>query len=60
MIGVEADGGMRPDAWYGEGPETASRTLKAYFGDAARLEFSSNGAHHRAEIRLGPAVVLST
>ncbi|MEO8755322.1 MAG: histidine kinase [Casimicrobiaceae bacterium] len=54
-IVVEAEGGTRPEAWRGEGPETASRTLKAYFGDAARLEFSSTGTCHRAQILLGPA-----
>jgi len=51
-IAVEIEGGTRPDAWRGEGPETASRTLKVYFGTEARLEFATGSARHRAQIIL--------
>ena len=51
-VRVEVHGGVRPDAWRGDGPETTSRTLKAFYGAGARLEFATEGAAHRADIHL--------
>src|SRR6185369_4133019 len=51
-IAQAAFGGGDADAWRGEGPETASRTLKVYFGTEARLEFATGSARHRAQIIL--------
>jgi len=51
-IVVEIEGGSRPAIWRNDGPETARRTLDAYFGASARLSFGSNGQTHRAELTL--------
>jgi len=51
-IVVEIEGGSRPAIWRNDGPETARRTLDAYFGASARLSFGSNGQKHWAELTL--------
>ena len=53
-ISVEVEGGLRPAAWEGEGPEAAGRTLLAYFGATARLDYVTEGVVHRAQIHLLP------
>lgn len=55
LIRIEVEGGAPPAAWRGQGPETVMRTLRAYFGTAAALRFSSAGIMHGAELRLAPA-----
>ena len=51
-VRVEVHGGARPENWRGDGPETTSRTLKAFYGAQARIEFATEGAAHRADLRL--------
>jgi LytS/YehU family sensor histidine kinase len=43
-------GGRCPPGWSGNGPETVKRTLSAFHGDTAGLEFASSGARHRASV----------
>lgn len=54
LIRIEVAGGALPAAWRGQGPETVVRTLRAYFGTAAALRFTSTGAVHGAELHLPP------
>jgi LytS/YehU family sensor histidine kinase len=56
---IEIEGGGRPAAWQGEGPETASRTLTAYYGTGVTLEFASDTKVHRVLIRLPPSAEIA-
>jgi len=51
-IVVSVEGGSRPDAWRGLGPETARRTLAAYFGASAELHFGTEASRHWAQVVL--------
>lgn len=58
-IVVEIEGGSRPAIWRNDGPETARRTLDAYFGASARLSFGGSGQKHWAELTLAHDAVMT-